>query len=104
MTALAPDDITALDACALSDAIHARRISCREVMQATLARIHRLNPTYNALVNLRPDDELLAEAEACDAELARGKSGQGSRGWKAWAAPSRPRGWACRPPACGTPG
>ena len=81
MTALAPDDITALDACALSDAIHARRISCREVMQATLARIHRLNPTYNALVNLRPDDELLAEAEACDAELARGKSGQGSRGW-----------------------
>ena len=56
MTALAPDDITALDACALSDAIHARRISCREVMQATLARIHRLNPTYNALVNLRPDD------------------------------------------------
>lgn len=75
------DDITALDACALSDAIHARRFSCREVMQAYLARIQRLNPGYNALVSLRPDDELLAEADACDAELARGKSGQGSRGW-----------------------
>ena len=71
------DDITALDATALSEAIHARRVSCREVMQAYLARIARLNPTYNAIVSLRPDDELLAEADACDAELARGAS----RGW-----------------------
>ena len=71
------DDITALDATALSEAIHARRVSCREVMQAYLARIARLNPTYNAIVSLRPDDALLAEADACDAELARGAS----RGW-----------------------
>ena len=71
------DDITALDATALSEAIHARRVSCREVMQAYLARIARFNPTYNAIVSLRPDDELLAEADACDAELARGAS----RGW-----------------------
>lgn len=59
MTASA-DDITALDATALSEAVHARRVSCREVMQAYLARIARLNPTYNAIVSLRPDDELLA--------------------------------------------
>ena len=77
MTAFALDDITTLDASALSDAIHARRVSCREVMQAYLARIHRLNPVYNAIVSLRPDDELLVEADACDAELARGQS----RGW-----------------------
>ena len=76
MTAL-DDDITALDATALSEAVHARRVSCREVMQAYLARIARLNPTYNAIVALRPDDELLAEADACDAELAGGAS----RGW-----------------------
>ena len=76
MTASA-DDITALDATALSEAVHARRVSCREVMQAYLARIARFNPTYNAIVSLRPDDELLAEADACDAELARGAS----RGW-----------------------
>lgn len=71
------DDITALDATALSEAIHARRVSCREVMQVYLARIARFNPTYNAIVSLRPDDELLAEADACDAQLARGAS----RGW-----------------------
>ena len=71
------DDITALDATALSEAIHARRVSCREVMQAYLARIARLNPTYIAIVSLRPDDELLAEADTCDDELARGAS----RGW-----------------------
>ena len=74
---LAPDAITALDATALSVAIHARQLSCREVMAAYLARIHRINPTYNALVSLRPDDALLAEADAWDAELAQGRS----RGW-----------------------
>lgn len=72
-----PSDPTALDASALSAAIHARQISCREVMQAYLARIARLNPRYNALVSLRPEEALLAEADACDAELARGHS----RGW-----------------------
>src|SRR5574337_1236973 len=73
-----PDEaLTGLDASALSDAIHARRVSCREVMQAYLARIHAINPRHNALVSLRPDDALLAEADACDAELARGHS----RGW-----------------------
>ena len=71
------DPITDLDADALSQAIHARQLSCREVMQATLARIHRLNPAANAIVNLAPDDTLLAQADVCDAELARGRS----RGW-----------------------
>jgi amidase len=76
-TLLACDPITDLDAEALSQAIHARRLSCREVMRACLARIHRLNPVLNAIVNLAPDDGLLAQADACDAELARGRS----RGW-----------------------
>jgi len=71
------DPITDLDAHALSQAIHARAVSCREVMQAYLARIHRLNRRLNALVNLVPDEQALAEAERCDAELARGAS----RGW-----------------------
>jgi len=77
MNAPADEPITALDASALSDAIHARHLSCREVMQAYLARIERLNPQANALVSLRPHDALLAEADACDAELAQGHS----RGW-----------------------
>lgn len=66
-----------LDALALSQQIHRREVSCREVMQAHLARIHRLNPRFNAIVSLRDDDALLAEADRCDAELARGAS----RGW-----------------------
>jgi amidase len=71
------DDLTDLDAHALSGAIHARRFSCRELMQVTLARVHRLNPVANAIVSLADDDALLAQADTCDAELARGHS----RGW-----------------------
>ncbi|WP_137895746.1 amidase [Ramlibacter sp. 2FC] len=67
-------DPTDLDADALSRAIHAREISCREVMQAYLARIHRLNPRFNAIVSLAPDDALLHQADERDAELARGAS------------------------------
>jgi amidase len=71
------DDITALDAQRLSDAIRTRTLSCREVMQAYLARIHRLNPRLNAIVNLAPDNELLRQADVRDAELARGQ-------WRGW--------------------
>ena len=67
-------DITDLDGQALSAAIHARDISCREVMGAYLARIHRLNPALNAIVNLGADEGLLAQADARDAQLARGQS------------------------------
>ncbi len=70
-------DITDLDATALSRALHARRVSCRETMQAYLARIARLNPIWNAIVSLRDGNALLREADVCDAELARGES----RGW-----------------------
>ena len=69
--------ITDLDADALSWAIHARQVSCREVMQAYLQRIHRINPRVNAIVNLADDDELLRQADARDTELASGLS----RGW-----------------------
>ena len=67
-------ELTDLDAHALSTAIHARQVSCREVMQAYLARIHALNPKANAIVNLAADDALLAQADERDAQLARGQS------------------------------
>ncbi|MDT7834379.1 amidase [Aquabacterium sp. OR-4] len=76
-----PDGITDLDAHALSAAIHARQLSCREVMAAYLARIHRLNPALRAIVNLAPDERLLAQADRHDAELAPGHARTGSRGW-----------------------
>ena len=69
--------ITDLDASALSQALHARELSCREVMQAYLDRIASLNPSFNAIVSLADGDALLAEADTCDAELAAGRS----RGW-----------------------
>ena len=73
--------LTELDADALSRAIHAREVSCREVMQAYLERIQALNPRLNALVNLAADDVLLAQADARDADLAPARSAHGSRGW-----------------------
>jgi amidase len=74
-------DLTNLDAISLSRAIHARQVSCREVMQAYLERIHRLNPQLNAIVNLVPDEVALHAADARDAELAGGRGRHGSRGW-----------------------
>jgi amidase len=69
--------ITDWTASELSEHIHARQVSCVEVMQAYLARIDRLNPAFNAIVNLAPADVLLAQARQCDEELAQGRS----RGW-----------------------
>jgi amidase len=66
-----------LPAHALSALIHSRALSCRELMDATLARIAVANPPHNAIVALRDADLLRQEADACDAQLAAGMS----RGW-----------------------
>ncbi|WNJ89049.1 amidase [Bosea sp. 685] len=73
----ATSDIVALDAVALSQAIHARKLSCVEVMAAFLDQIERLNPRVNAIVAQRERGDLLKEAAVLDAELAAGHS----RGW-----------------------
>ncbi|MEJ8837177.1 amidase [Ramlibacter sp. AN1133] len=67
------DDILGVDAGTLSRRIAARELSCRELMGASLARIAQLNPRHNAIVSLRSEEELLAEADARDAALARGE-------------------------------
>jgi amidase len=74
-------DITDLPAHALSVAIQTRRVSCREVMQATLARIEAVNPLRNAIVSLRDGDELLREADERDAQLKQGTTPGGPIGW-----------------------
>jgi amidase len=71
------ESLCQLDGLELSRTLHRRDASCRDVMQAYLGRIARLNPRVNAIVGMRPEAELLAEADRCDAELARGES----RGW-----------------------
>ncbi|WP_281078359.1 amidase [Variovorax paradoxus] len=58
---------------ALAAALKRREFSCRELMQACLARIDSLNPKVNALVSLQPAERMLREADACDARLARGE-------------------------------
>jgi amidase len=71
------DDPFAWTADELSTALHRRQLSCRELMQATLSRIERLNPRFNAIVSLADGDDLRRQADTRDAELAQGRS----RGW-----------------------
>ena len=54
------------DATDLVEAIGPRELSTAEVTAAFLDRIEAVNPSVNAIVSLRPRDELLAEAEAAD--------------------------------------
>jgi len=49
-----------------------RKLSAVEVMGAFLRQIERVNPSVNAIVTLRPVDELLADAAAADRKLAAG--------------------------------
>lgn len=72
-----PSDITAMTATQLSVAIRLRKVSCREVMQAYLARIERYNSVYNAIVSRVDSDELLMQADIADQELEQGEV----RGW-----------------------
>ena len=67
------DEITSISASRLSQAIKSRNVSCVEVMQAYLERIHRYNPLYNAIVSLVDDSELLRQAEAADKALLKGE-------------------------------
>lgn len=67
-------ELTDLTAHPLAAAIAGREVSCREVMQAHLARIATVNPRHNAIVSLRDGDELLSEADRCDVELGRNRA------------------------------
>ena len=67
------DEITRISASKLSQAIKSRDVSCVEVMQAYLERIHRYNPLYNAIVSLVDDSELLQQAESADKALLKGE-------------------------------
>ena len=52
--------------------IRAKKLSSREVMQAHLKQIARVNPKVNAIVTLVPEDQLMAQALAADEALAKG--------------------------------
>ena len=60
-------DILESSAVDLTRAIASRRLSAADLMAATLDRIAAFNPRHNAIVALRPREELMAEAQAADA-------------------------------------
>ena len=72
-----PSDIVMMDALALSRAIHAKQVSCVEVMNAYLDHIDALNPIVNAIVSLQDRGDLIAQAKARDDELGRGEVAAG---------------------------
>jgi amidase len=65
------NDLWRLSATDLAALIRDRKVSAKEAAQAGLARLDAVNPAINAVVEHRPDD-VLAQAEAVDAALARG--------------------------------
>ena len=64
-------DLLFAPAVELAALIHKRELSPVELMRTTLARIEAVNPRLNALVSLRPAEELLAEAQVMADRLAR---------------------------------
>ena len=66
-------ELCTFGAIALADMIRRRKVSAEEVMATYLDHIGRTNPAVNAIISLRPRDELLAEAREADDAVARGK-------------------------------
>jgi amidase len=71
--ATAPGDIVEWTAVELSNAIRGKQVSCKEVMQAYLAQVAKLNPKVNAIVSLQDPEQLLKQAAERDAQLAQGQ-------------------------------
>lgn len=57
----------------LLEALRQKKISAREVMQAHLTQIKRVNSKVNSMITLVPEDQLLAQAAAADEALAAGR-------------------------------
>src|SRR6202167_2905916 len=67
------DEICFMRAVDMVDAIRTRKLSAREVMQAHLQQIQRVNAHVNAMVTMVPEEQLMAQAATADEALANGK-------------------------------
>jgi amidase len=67
------DEICFMRAVDLLDSLRQKKISAREVMQAHLKQIKRVNPKVNSIVTLVPEEQLMAQAAAADEALAAGR-------------------------------
>jgi len=63
-------DLWRLSAAELAAQIRSKKVSAKDAASAGLARLDAVNPGINAVVDHRPDD-VLAQAEAIDAAIAR---------------------------------
>jgi amidase len=54
--------------------IREKKLSAREVMEAHLRQIERVNPKVNAIVTLVDEEQLIAQARAADEIIAKSKS------------------------------
>jgi amidase len=66
-------EICFMTATEMAERIRNRELSCREVMEAHLNQIERVNPIVNAIVTQIPRKEALALADAADDALVSGK-------------------------------
>ncbi len=66
-------ELVYLTAAELARRIRTREVSAREVMEAHLAQIERVNPKVNAIVTLIPQEAALKAADDADARLVRGE-------------------------------
>jgi len=67
------NEICFMRAVDLLEALRHKKISAREVMQAHLTQIKRVNSKVNSMITLVPEDQLLAQAAAADEALAAGR-------------------------------
>src|SRR6202453_4982359 len=67
------DEICFMRAVDMVDAIRTKKLSAREVMQAHLQQIQRVNAKVNAMVTVVAEEQLMAQAAAADEALAHGK-------------------------------
>ncbi len=66
-------ELLEMDAVTLGKRVKAKEVSCREVMDAFLNHIERINPVVNAIVSLQDRETLLRQSDERDAQLARGE-------------------------------
>jgi amidase len=69
----ASPDVCYLRAVDMARLIREKKLSAREVMQAHLKQIGRVNSKVNAIVTLVLEEQLMAQASAADESLAKGK-------------------------------
>ena len=67
-------NIVMMDGVQLSNAIHSKKLPCKEVMTSYLDHIARVNPKVNAIVSLQEREGLFTQDAERDAQLARGES------------------------------